>query len=93
MSKTITQGQVDALWDNSKKSVETWGTKTFIMKCELENGFIIVEYASCVDPSNFSPIMGYEICEERIKNKIWELEGYALQKFLSDAKSALENAK
>lgn len=84
LKNSVTQAQIDELFDAADKSFETWGDKTSIMKCVLPNGFVIVEYASCVDPANYLPIVGYEICEERIKNKIWELEGYALQKKVSE---------
>jgi hypothetical protein len=78
-SVTVTHQQVCEIFEKSVRETEVWGNKTFIMKCVLPNGFVIVEYASCVDPANFSTNVGYEICEERIKNKIWELEGYKLQ--------------
>ena len=42
-------------------------------------GFVIVESSSCVDPINYSEVMGTSICIDRIKNKLWELEGYKLQ--------------
>lgn len=76
----ITQEQVDKIYDEAiKQTFDVFG-KCLIMACKLNNGFVIVESSACVDPSNFSFDIGRKICEERIKNKIWELEGYALQK-------------
>ena len=49
------------------------------MACQLPNGFVIVESSSCASPENYDVDMGVDICIERIKNKIWELEGYKLQ--------------
>lgn len=46
---------------------------------QLPNGFILTESSACVDPANFDEQIGYEICMNRIENKIWEMEGYALQ--------------
>ena len=46
---------------------------------KLKNGFVIVESSVCVDPKNFDIEIGREICGNRIKDKIWELEGYNLQ--------------
>lgn len=40
---------------------------------------MITESSACVDPKNFDATIGVQICKERIKNKIWELEGYRLQ--------------
>lgn len=59
--------------------VKQWGDKTTIVKATLKNGFIIVESSSCVDPDNFNMDLGYNICRERIQNKIWEMLGFLLQ--------------
>jgi hypothetical protein len=77
---TVTKEQIDSLILNSVIETETWGGKTTIVKCVLPNGFIIIESSSCVDPANYDEKMGYEICLNRIENKLWELEGYCLQK-------------
>ena len=53
--------------------------KTTIGIFTLVNGFVIVEASSCVDPANYNAEMGKTICRERAVNKVWELEGYALQ--------------
>jgi len=83
----ITQEQVDKIYDEAiKQTFDVFG-KCLIMACKLSNGFVIVESSACVDPQNFSFDIGRRICEERIKNKIWELEGYALQK-LGESNSA-----
>jgi hypothetical protein len=58
---------------------KTMGTKTTVVRCVLRNGFEIVESTGCVDGKNYSEKIGYEICMERIKNKIWELLGFLLQ--------------
>ena len=59
--------------------VEKFREKTTIVKAVLKNGFILVEYSSCVDPVNFDMELGKKICMERIENKIWELLGFKLQ--------------
>jgi Phage protein (N4 Gp49/phage Sf6 gene 66) family len=76
---TVTQEQIDNLYDQSVVTYQKMGSKTLVTYCETPKGFVIVEYASCVDPANFDEKIGMEICEERIKNKLWELEGYKLQ--------------
>lgn len=57
--------------------------KTTIVVATLPNKFVIVESSSCVDPANFDEQIGQDICMDRITNKIWELEGYCLQKKVS----------
>lgn len=76
----VTQEQIDSLIQNATISVETRFDKVTVVCCKLDNGFVITEAAGCVDPVNYSQDTGFEICMERIENKLWELEGYALQK-------------
>ena len=79
MQNTITQEHIDALIRESQVSVKTVFSKCTIVAVQLKNGFVIVESSSCVDPMNYSEAMGTAICMERIKNRLWELEGYKLQ--------------
>lgn len=83
MSNTVTTQQVMDIFTKSSFDVQTVLKKCTIVTCQLPNGFIIVEHSACVDPDNYDERMGYEICRERIINKIWELEGYRLQEILS----------
>lgn len=76
---TVTQDQINDIIGASEIKVYKFGEKTTCVHCVLPNGFVIVESSSCVDPANFDEIIGYEICMDRIANKIWELEGYKLQ--------------
>lgn len=84
MANTVTKEQVQGILDNSKIEIQTVLKKCTVVAAQLPNGFIIVESSACVDPANYDEKLGVEICLERIKNKIWELEGYALQKCLAD---------
>ena len=52
---------------------------TTIVVAKLPNGFTIVESTGCVNPDNYNEEIGEKICLDKIKKKIWELEGYALQ--------------
>lgn len=58
---------------------QTMGNRTTVVRCVLRNGFEIVESSSSVDPKNYSEDMGYEICMNKIKDKIWALLGFLLQ--------------
>ena len=74
---SISQKMVDEFI--SYTETHTLGDKTTVVYCVLRNGFEIVESSSSVGPKNYSEEMGYEICMEKIKDKIWELLGFLLQ--------------
>lgn len=76
---TITQQEIDTLIEEAQVTVQTLFDKCTIVAVQLKNGFVIVESSSCVDPVNYDEELGASICIERIKNKLWELEGYKLQ--------------
>jgi hypothetical protein len=76
----VTQDQINNILAESEMKIFKIFDKCTVVICKLPNGFIITESSACVDPENFDEVIGYEICMERITNKIWELEGYALQK-------------
>lgn len=77
---TVTPSQIDEIVANSDIKTYKLGEKTTLVQLTTAAGFVIIESSSCVDPANFDEVIGYEICIDRIKNKLWELEGYALQK-------------
>lgn len=79
VNNTITQAEIDDLISKSQINVRTVFAKCTIVSVQLPNGFVLVESSSCVDPLNYSEAMGMSICIERIKNRLWELEGYRLQ--------------
>jgi hypothetical protein len=76
----VTQDQIINILSDSDVQVFKMHDKCTVIVCKLPNGFIITESSACVDPANFDEVVGFEICMQRIENKIWELEGYALQK-------------
>lgn len=76
---TVTQERIDHLMATADIRVETIFGKCTSVAVQLENGFILTESSACVDPANYDPKIGEEICLEHIRNKLWELEGYALQ--------------
>lgn len=79
MKNTVTQEQIDSILDSASIDVYTKLNKCTIVTVKLPNGFILVESSACVEESNYNESMGKEICLNRIKNKLWELEGYKLQ--------------
>ena len=79
MQNTVTQKMVGDIFSKEEKKVYTMFDKCTVVCVKLENGFVLTESSACVDPTNYNEEIGKEICFEKIKNKIWELEGYKLQ--------------
>jgi hypothetical protein len=90
MKNTVTQEDIDELFSQCKFESTKLGNKTCVVVAILPNGFEICESASCVDPANYNQQMGEDIAKERIKNKLWELEGYSLQEcfYIREQKNA-----
>lgn len=88
MKNTVTQAHVDAQIVDI--SVSTIFDKVTVVAVRLKNGFVLVESAGAVDKANYSEAIGREICLARIKNKIWELEGYVLSTALQYQRIASE---
>lgn len=80
---TVTQEQIDALLVDSEIDVSTRLDKVTVVSVRLPHGFVVTEACGAVDPANYDEEIGREICLGRIKNKLWELEGYALSKRLN----------
>lgn len=79
---TVTQKDIDKLLKDAKVEVKTVFDKCTVVTVQLANGFVITESSACVDPVNYDGEVGKKICMKRIENKLWELEGYYLQKCL-----------
>ena len=75
----VSPGRINWIIDNCEIEVSTIFDKCTVVTCKLPNGFIIVENSACVDHDNYDEAIGIEICMNRIKDKVWELEGYMLQ--------------
>jgi len=76
---TVTEEMIKRIVAKSNIEIQTIYDKCTIVTCELPNGFVIVESSACVSPDNYDEEMGFEICVDKIIDKIWELEGYKLQ--------------
>ena len=82
---TVTPDRIEQVMNHSKVTVQTLFDKCTVVACQLPSGFVIVESSACVDPKNYDEKMGVEICMNRIKDKVWEMEGYKLQSDLYEA--------
>lgn len=77
---TVTKEQIDMLLEEADIQTETRFDKCTIVTVRLKNGFILTASSACVDPENYDEELGKSICLEQIKDRLWELEGYVLQK-------------
>ena len=76
---SITKDDIYVILDSSKFDVYTVFDKCTVVSCQLPNGFVITESSACVDPENYNEELGFEICYDKIFDKVWELEAYRLQ--------------
>lgn len=76
----VRKERIDHLMGTAEKQAIVCHAKHMILVAKLENGFVIETSSGCVDPKNFDEKIGEEICTKKLEEKIWELEGYALQK-------------
>lgn len=83
---TVTPERIEQVINDSKVTVQTLFDKCTVVACKLPSGFVIVESSACVNPKNYDEKIGIEICMNRIKDKVWEMEGYKLQNDLYEAK-------
>ena len=82
----VSTQRVEEVMNHSKVVVYKAFDKCTIVVCQLPSGFVIVESSSCVDPKNYDEQMGVEICMNRIKDRVFEMEAYKLQEDLYEAK-------
>jgi hypothetical protein len=81
----VTQEQIDALFDQAEQQEYVFFGKNYVLCVQLSNGFTVTGEGSCVDPANFNLEIGRRIATQKIKSKLWELEGYLLQQRLFEA--------
>lgn len=91
MKNTVTQEMIDNLVAKSKIKVKTIFKKCTIVVLKLPNGFILTESSACVDKDNYDPEIGKEICLNKIKDRLWELEGYRLSCEIYESKNKENN--
>ena len=83
MEKTVKKEQIERLLNESEVTATTVFEKVTVVAVQLPNGFVVVETSGAVDKENYDFELGKQICLERIQDKLWELEGYVLQKELN----------
>jgi hypothetical protein len=53
--------------------------KTTEVKTNTLTGFVQYDYSSCVDPKNYDPKIGEDVCVKRMDSIIWKCMGFILQ--------------
>lgn len=56
-----------------------FGNKTTLVHARTLTGFEMINHSSCVDPANYSDILGKQYAMEEITNKVWSHLGFVLQ--------------
>lgn len=77
---TVTREQVLAnMQDVHVETIDALGKPVTVVTVKMQNGFILCESSSCVDPANYDVNIGKEICLKKIEDKVWFLLGFLLQ--------------
>jgi Phage protein (N4 Gp49/phage Sf6 gene 66) family len=61
------------------------GTTVTVCLLTLRNGFHVTGESACISPENFDVEIGRKVARDKARNKIWDLEGYALKTKLAAA--------
>ena len=77
---SITNEQIDGIMGKAEINVTKVFDKCTVVSAKLPNGFVIVESSACVSPENYDEELGVRICMKKIRDRMWELEGYHLTK-------------
>ncbi|MCZ9310621.1 Gp49 family protein [Weissella koreensis] len=78
MESKVSEETINDLIANSDVDVETIFDKVTRVSIKLPNGFVLTETSGAVSSENYDKNIGFEICMEQIKHRLWELEGYKL---------------
>jgi len=70
---------VDKILKHSKKKVFTIFNDKIIVAIKLPNNQVLTESCSCLDFDNYSKQDYINLCMERIKDKIYRLDGYHIK--------------
>jgi hypothetical protein len=76
---SVTEEQIEMIMWNTTYVESKMGQKTTVVHATLPNGWEMIESSSCVDPSTYDHCVGVNICLDKIRSRVWELEGYLLQ--------------
>ena len=69
---------IEDMINHSRIAISKVFNKCTIVACQLPNGFVIVESSACIEPKDYDEAIGVEACLNRIKNRVREMEAYAI---------------
>jgi hypothetical protein len=72
----VPKTHVEQTINRSDLEFHRMGDKTTVCVATLPNGFEVVVSAAPVDVADYDDEMGRELCEERLKERVWELLGF-----------------
>lgn len=86
----VTKDQIQALMDKlTWRFEQPEGTTSTFAHAFLDRFYLATGHSACVSPENFDAAMGMKYArdqaEGKARDKLWELEGYALAKSLAGA--------
>lgn len=76
----VFHSDVDRLCANAEKKYWHPYPNVLIGIYRFEDGWTEVEVAACIDAENYDEKIGEEIIDDKIKDKMWKLEGYVLNR-------------
>lgn len=62
--------------DSKEETFHPEGSSALIVSWTLPNGYTICETSGCVNPKQYDEEIGLKNCREKLKTKLYELEGY-----------------
>ena len=84
----VTPEQIEALVDRVRYRYAVQGTSTFCHVFLDDKFYLVTGHSACVSPENFDEGIGRTVAFNNaaaaMRNKLWELEGYALYKEMSN---------
>lgn len=86
----VTEKYIDSLLKGAEIDVQTFAGKCTVVNVCLANGFTLSASSSCVSDINYNEELGCEICMDKIKNQLWEMEAYFLHKIMEDEDGKME---
>lgn len=71
---------IDEIMSGSEIESYTIYGKCMVVHCKLPNGYVLVESYDWVIPEEYDEEIAYDICMDKIEDKVRELEMYNIQK-------------
>lgn len=72
----IREERIDTLLEDADFEVNTLFDKCIVVSCELSSGFVITESYAFLTSKDYNENLGFDICYDKIREKLWELEKY-----------------